>query len=276
VAAAALVVPDPWAHLRAYTRARIALGRTGASLPTREVLDLAYAHARARDAVHALLDAPGLCRLLEADGFDTLEAHSAAADRAAYLLRPDLGRRLDPDSAASLRRAAGAGCDLLPVVGDGLSALAVERHAAPLLRALRALLPPGRHMGPVVVARQARVALGDPVGEILRARLVLMLIGERPGLSSPDSLGIYLTYGPRPGRLDAERNCISNVRPDGLAYEAAARRALWLTEEALRRGSSGVALKDESELAAIEVPRGLPDAPAGEVDARRPRGIQGE
>ena len=222
-----------------------------------------------RDAVHAPFDAAGLCRELQAEGFSTLEARSAAPDRAAYLLRPDLGRRLDPDSAAVLRRAPAGGCDLLPVVGDGLSAFAAASHAVPVLRALRALAPPGMRIGPVVVARQARVALGDPIGEILRARLVLVLIGERPGLSSPDSLGIYLTYDPHPGRLDAERNCISNVRPEGLACEAAARRVLWLAQAALLRRLSGVALKDESELGVIEAPR---DAPGGAAPQEKPAG----
>ncbi len=255
MAAGALVVADPWTQLRTYTRARIALGRTGSSLPTQEVLQFAYAHARARDAVLAPLDSAGLRRDLQAEGFQTIDVHSAARDRAAYLLRPDLGRCLDEDGPAALRRAAGTGCDLLPVVGDGLSALAVALHAVALLRALRALLPPHLRMGPVVVARQARVALGDPIGELMKARLVLLLIGERPGLSSPDSMGIYLTYAPRTGRLDAERNCISNVRPEGLAYDIAARRALWLAVEALRRKTSGVALKDESEFGLIEAPR---------------------
>lgn len=246
-----IVVADPWAKLRAFTRARIALGRAGSSLPTDEVLRFAYAHALARDAVHRPLDAAGFCQTLAAAGFDTLPVSSAAADRSSYLLRPDLGRRLDDASAALLQQHAGKGCDVLLMAGDGLSSLAVSQHAQPLLEAMRMLLPASWSIGPLVVATQARVALSDEVGELLRARLVVLLIGERPGLSSPDSLGIYITFAPRVGRQDAERNCISNVRPEGLGYAAAARKALWLATEALRLQLSGINLKDQSDIAEI-------------------------
>ncbi|MBC7957664.1 MAG: ethanolamine ammonia-lyase light chain EutC, partial [Cytophagales bacterium] len=172
-----------------------------------------------------------------------------------YLLRPDLGRRLDDPSAARLREHGAtngaAGCDIQLVVGDGLSSLAVSRHALPLIEQIRAQAPAGWRFGPIVVAEQARVALGDPIGELLRARLVAMLIGERPGLSSPDSLGIYLTWAPHSGRNDAERNCISNVRPEGLGYAQAARKLLWLCGQALRLQLTGVQLKDRSDV--IEV-----------------------
>lgn len=254
----ALVVADPWADLRAFTRARIALGRAGSSLPTDEVLRFGYAHAMARDAVQRPLDAAGLARDLEDAGFSTLRVESAAPNRAAYLLRPDLGRRLDADSIARLQESAGVRGEVLAIVGDGLSSLAVSLHARPLLEALRERLSPALPIGPVIVATEARVALGDHIGELLQARMVVMLIGERPGLSSPDSLGVYLTYAPRAGRQDSERNCISNVRPEGLVYAEAARKTAWLVNEALRLQRSGVELKDQSDVAEI----GANDRPA--------------
>jgi ethanolamine ammonia-lyase small subunit len=240
-----LLVPNPWEELRRFTPARIALGRAGPALPTGEVLRLALAHARARDAVHRPLDVEGLDAGLRAAGHATVRVRSAARDRAEYLARPDLGRRLDEASAARLEAHAGPAPDLAVVVADGLSALAVERHALPFLEALRARSL-ARWGGPVAIAVQGRVALGDEIGERLGAGLVAILIGERPGLSSPDSLGAYLTFAPRAGRTDAERNCLSNVRPEGLGYAEAARRLDWLAGEALRRRLTGVALKDES------------------------------
>lgn len=240
------VRPNPWTALRALTPARVALGRAGASLPTEEILRFGLAHAQARDAVHAALDTAALAARLQALGLDTLTVASAAPDRATYLMRPHLGRRLHPDDARRLASPAAASCDLLLVVGDGLSALAVERHALPLVEQILAARPPGWRLGPVVIATQSRVALADELGQILGAAIAAILIGERPGLSSPDSLGLYLTHGPRPGRSDAERNCISNVRPEGLSYPEAARRLWWLCEAARRLGYSGVALKDGS------------------------------
>jgi ethanolamine ammonia-lyase small subunit len=249
------LTPDPWGALRAHTPARLALGRSGVSLPTSELLRFGLAHALARDAVHVPLDAPALCAELEREGWPTLQVRSAAADRATYLLRPDLGRRLSEASAALLaEQGPPPACDIALVVGDGLSSLAVSRHALPLLRELRAQADPAWRFGTVVVAEQARVALGDPIGEQLRARLVAVLIGERPGLSSPDSLGIYLTWAPRPGRSDAERNCISNVRPEGLGYAQAAHTLLWLCREAMRLQLTGVALKDHSGVPTIAGP----------------------
>ena len=245
----ALVQRDPWQALRRLTPARIALGRVGASLPTTEVLRFGLAHAQAQDAVQRPYDAPGLAARLERDGWATIEVASRAVGREQYLLRPDLGRRLDEASAArldALASSADAAPELVFVAADGLSSLAAERHAPALLAALRPLLPPGLRIGPVVVARQARVALGDEIGERLGARLVVVLIGERPGLSSPDSLGLYLTHAPRFGRVDAERNCISNVRAEGLAPQRAAVRLAWLIVESMRRGLSGVRLKEAS------------------------------
>jgi ethanolamine ammonia-lyase small subunit len=254
--------PDPWSSLRAHTMARIALGRAGASLPTTEWLRFAEAHALARDAVHTALDVPALCAVLQQHGFEPGVVASAAADRATYLRRPDLGRRLAPASAAQLRPQPPG---LLVVLADGLSARATQAHALPLLLALRSQLEAvgagvvdgaGESIAAVVVATQARVALGDEVGELLGARAVLVLIGERPGLSSPDSLGAYLTWAPRRGRSDAERNCVSNIRPEGQPPAQAAARLAWLLGAARQLGSTGVALKDESDtgapIAAIE------------------------
>jgi len=249
------IAPDPWSALRSHTAARIALGRAGASLPTAEWLRFALAHAQARDAVHAAFDSAALAAQLGAHDFATVTVESAAADRATYLLRPDLGRRLSARSAALLPALAGAGCDLAVVVGDGLSALAAQTQALPLLLELRPLLAAqGQAIAPVVLAHQARVALGDEAGALLGARAVLVLIGERPGLSSPDSLGAYLTWAPQRGRSDAQRNCVSNIRPAGLAFGIAARRIAWLLAAARRLGASGVTLKDESDTPTLPAP----------------------
>jgi ethanolamine ammonia-lyase small subunit len=246
---------DPWAALAEMTPARIALGRAGASLPTREVLAFALDHARARDAVHIPFDAAFTAAQIEALGFETLEVASAAPDRATYLRRPDLGRRLDAASPALLDRRPRDAPDVLIVIADGLSSAAIHAHAAPLLAALAPhLAARGWRTGPVVLAHQARVGLGDEIGERLGARFVVLLVGERPGLSAADSLGAYLTFAPRVGRTDAERNCISNIRPAGLSYEDAAFRIAWHVGEALRLGYSGVTLKDGSASGAITGP----------------------
>lgn len=252
------LIRDPWDALRRHTPARIALGRAGPALPTQAVLDFGLAHARARDAVHQSLDLDTLETALRADGYAPLRVHSTAADRMTYLTRPDLGRRLNEAGATALHAAA-TPCDICLVLADGLSAVAVQRHAVPLLAALRALAPQRWSGIPLVLALQGRVALGDAIGETLGARLAVMLIGERPGLSSPDSLGIYLTHAPRIGRSDAERNCISNVRPQGLPYADAGRKLDWLAGAALARGLTGIGLKDESD--ALPSPgRSLPAA----------------
>lgn len=245
------VTHSPWADWRSATPARLALGRAGAGMPTDEILRFGWAHAMARDAIHAALDVDALEAALGNEGWEVLRAHSRATDRTAYLRRPDLGRQLDDDDAQALRARAGPPIDLSLVIGDGLSSLAATRHALPLLSALRPQLPAALRLAPIVIATQARVALADEVGEAFGARLAVMLIGERPGLSSPDSLGIYITHAPRRGRHDAERNCISNVRPEGLPYEAAAFKLAWFVREALRRGLTGVALKDESASAVL-------------------------
>lgn len=254
--------PDAWADLRRHTAARIAQGRAGVSLPTRELLAFGLAHARARDAVQRGIDAAALADGLRALGLATLAVRSAADDRTRFLLRPDLGRRLSADDRGRLAREAAtghSGCDLLLVIGDGLSAPAIGRNAVPMVAALLRAAPPDWRIGPAVIATQARVALADEIGGLLGARLVAILIGERPGLSSPDSLGIYLTWDPRPGRSDAERNCISNIRPEGLGYEVAARRLWWLCRAATALGATGVALKDRSDESLLQPP---PDSQA--------------
>ncbi|WP_421737156.1 ethanolamine ammonia-lyase subunit EutC [Caulobacter sp.] len=255
------VPPDPWTALRRHTTARIALGRTGASLPTHEVLAFALAHAQARDAVHTAFQAGEVSEAIEALGLPTLPVESAAPDRATYLRRPDLGRRLSAASRDLLTARSHKPADLAIVVADGLSSTAVHAHAAPLIAALLPLVrAEGWSLAPVAVAHQARVALGDEVGQILGARLVLLLVGERPGLSSPDSLGAYLTFAPRVGLTDAARNCVSNIRGEGLSYPQAAAKLVWLAREALRLGESGVALKDESDTALLVAHPTLPSA----------------
>jgi ethanolamine ammonia-lyase small subunit len=236
------VMGELWARLRRTTPARIALGRVGHALPLGEVLDFQLAHAGARDAVHAALDTAALAA--ELAPLPVLQVASDAPDRATYLRRPDLGRRLSQRSAALLAETGGRH-DVVFVIGDGLSATGVQAGAARLLKACSAQLG-DLTIGPVVVATQARVALGDPIGAALGARVSVMIIGERPGLSVHDSLGIYMTFAPHPGRSDAERNCISNIHgAGGLSPQDAARTLGWLLREALRRELSGVSLKDD-------------------------------
>jgi ethanolamine ammonia-lyase small subunit len=252
---------DPWFFLASRTMARIARGRSGASLPTREVLAFDLAHALARDAIHAHVDRPKLAGALERMNLTTVEIESDATDRQAYLREPDAGRRLSAAAAKRLSEATNKGCDLAIMIGDGLSAAAVNAHAAVLVSEFVPLAARlGLTMGPVALAGGARVALGDAVGAALGARLAVVLIGERPGLSAADSLGVYLTYDPRVGRNDAERNCISNIRPDGLPPAQAAQKMAWLIDAALTRRLTGVALKDESDNALTSTPPRAIDA----------------
>ena len=232
---------DLTASLRALTPARIGIGRAGSGLPTSELLAFGLAHARARDAVHAKLDVDGMVSALGSLNLLVQVVQSQAPDRQTYLRRPDLGRCLSNEM--HLHKTPK---QIALAIIDGLSALAVQRHAAPLVQALIALAPQRWAGASVAIALQGRVALGDAIGERFGAQLVVVLIGERPGLSSPDSLGAYLTFAPRVGRTDAERNCVSNIRPAGLSYEAAAQRIDWLAAAALARGLTGVGLKDES------------------------------
>jgi ethanolamine ammonia-lyase small subunit len=247
---------NPWLELRRLTPARIALGRTGTSLPTQAQLDFQYAHAQARDAVHLAFDHQGIRAQLTERGRESLLLHSAAADRHSYLQRPDLGRRLDEASAQILDDYAAAhpgGVDLAIVVADGLSALAVHRHTLPFLARLEEqIAADGWSVSPVILVEQGRVAVADEVAQRLGAKMSVILIGERPGLSSPDSLGLYFTYAPKVGLTDAYRNCISNVRLEGLSYGMAAHRLVYLMREACRRQLSGVNLKDEAQVQTLD------------------------
>jgi len=241
------ITPDHWQSLRRATSARIALGRAGGSLPTQAWLDFKSAHAAARDAVHYEFDAGQLASEIGAIGSPVVIVDTVASDRRTYLSRPDLGRRLDEPSRYLLQQMQTSGeNDLVIIVCDGLSALAVHRQSCQLLQALLPKLKAdGWRIAPIVVARFGRVALEDEVGQLLGAQLALMLIGERPGLGSPDSLGAYVVYMPKPGNTDACRNCVSNIRPEGLPIEAAAETLRYLLVEARRRRLSGVQLKDQ-------------------------------
>ncbi len=239
-----------WLKLKELTGARIALGRTGVSLPTKDILEFRMAHARARDAVHTALEIEPLFKALVGKGFAPVTVTSQAIDRHTFLLRPDLGRRLSVASAQTLTTLSHDTSGPLPslafVIADGLSAQAIQGHALQLLEALRVELPQVQEAA-VVIATQARVALGDEIGEILGAELVVVLIGERPGLSAPDSMSAYLTWHPKVGRTDVERNCISNIRLEGLGYAESAQKLAWLIRQAKVLGKSGVDLKEESE-----------------------------
>ena len=238
---------DIWGDLRRLTSARIGLRRAGASLATADMLDFQLAHARARDAVHAPLDAAKLAADLSRLGLPVISIASAAADRQTYLMRPDLGRH--PDAAAETALAAHRGdYDVAFVIADGLSALAVQRHAEPFLAlTIAALRAEAWNIAPLVIVRHGRVAIGDAVAAALSARSVAVLIGERPGLSAPDSMGAYLTWQPNAQTTDAGRNCISNIRPDGVDYATAAFRLTHLLRAMRARRVSGIALKDDSD-----------------------------
>lgn len=244
------VTEDPWRVLRRFTDARIALGRSGISLPTRPHLEFQLAHAQARDAVHLSLDVDAVEQGLAAHGLRAIRLHSAARDRNEYLQRPDLGRSLDAWSTsriAACRPNPATSFDLAFVVADGLSATAIHHHAVNFLDTLiSSLADTSWSIGPVAIVEQGRVAIGDEIAVALGARMLVVLIGERPGLSSPDSMGVYFTYAPRIGCTDAERNCISNIRKEGLPYAKAAHTLVYLMSEASRRGVSGVSLKDDA------------------------------
>jgi ethanolamine ammonia-lyase small subunit len=251
------LVSNPWHALRRFTSARIALGRAGISQPTGPQLEFQLAHARARDAVHLELDAEALQKTLLAGlqppPLSCVVLHSAAETRNQYLQRPDLGRKLDAASREALAppgrdmQLEQRSCDLAIVVADGLSALSINQNALPFLQAFQARIAAEKWtLAPLAIVRQARVAIGDEIGELLGAKAVVVLIGERPGLTSPDSMGLYVTWRPRVGLTDESRNCISNVRPAGLTYEEAAYKLHWLLAEAHKRRLTGVALKDET------------------------------
>jgi ethanolamine ammonia-lyase small subunit len=240
-----IVTPDPWADLKAFTAARIALGRTGNAEPLQAMLQFKLAHANARDAVYAVLEQQELLNELQALHQPAFLLHSQAGNRHEYLQYPDRGRRLNGQSVNQLKEFNSTGYDVCLVVADGLSATAINNHA---IAVLKLLLPKvekaGLSVAPVCIVQEGRVAIGDETGWLMKAKLVAVLIGERPGLSSPDSLGVYLTYGPAPGLTDESRNCISNIRPEGLNHTAAAEKIFFLINESLRLKLSGVGLKD--------------------------------
>ena len=238
---------DPWHDLRRFTQARIAQGRSGCSLPTAALLDFQLAHAAARDAVHQAWDAPAFAGQLNSLGLDSLLLNTTVEHRSEYLQRPDKGRCLHAASREALSSLSGPAVDVVFIVSNGLSSTAVDQHGFGLMQAVTAAFADtALRLGPVCLLNNARVAVADEIGALLQARLAVIILGERPGLSAADSLGVYLTYRPQVGNTDAERNCISNIRPpEGLAYTAAAAKLLYLSTMALQRGLSGVALKDD-------------------------------
>jgi len=257
-----LVIENPWASLRRYTDARIGLGRAGVSVPTKHLLAFQLAHAKAQDAVHKALDVATLVERLKHQTWypssGPINLHSRAEDRTQYLQRPDYGRRLDDRSSKVLRdyrNATDSHYDLAIAIVDGLSALAIETNAVLFLDSLIPKLhndSDSWHISPLCIVEQGRVAIGDVIGELLHARCVLVLIGERPGLSSPDSMGLYMTWNPKLGRTDAQRNCISNIRASGLTYQEASHRALHLLNEARKKQLSGIQLKDRTNNEVLE------------------------
>jgi len=238
---------DPWISLRQFTQARIAPGRAGCSLPTTALLEFQLAHAAARDAVHQVWDVAAFAKGLETVDLEPLVLATPVASRAQYLQRPDWGRCLAPDSREQLAARKQSAVDVALIVSNGLSSAALDAHGLPLLSAIVAAYRAAKlRLGPVCLVPNGRVALADEIGGLLNARLAVIIVGERPGLSAADSLGIYLTYAPQVGNTDAERNCISNIRPPaGLSYSAAAAKLVYLSKQALQLGFSGVALKDD-------------------------------
>ncbi|AEV96790.1 ethanolamine ammonia-lyase [Niastella koreensis] len=250
-----IVQPDEWASLKEFTAARIALGRTGTAEPLQSLLAFRLAHANARDAVYAVLNQPVLLQELQALQQASFTLTTQAASRSEYLQYPDRGRRLHAKAIEQLTEFNSTGYDVCIVLADGLSATAINNHAIPVLKILLPLFANARlSVAPVCMVQEGRVAIGDECGHLLQAELVVVLIGERPGLSSPDSLGAYLTYRPAPGLTDESRNCISNIRPEGLNYPAAAEKIFFLSNESLTLRLSGVALKDNGgDITAISV-----------------------
>lgn len=235
---------DAWHLLKQYTNARIAVGRAGTSLPTAEILQLRMAHSLAKDAIRSEIDINGLMEACRALKLDSLSVQSQVVNRNDYLRNPNKGRLLATQSTEILQGFHSQETDLCIIIADGLSAEAVNQHAVKVIALLLPLIATFT-LSPVVLAQQSRVALSDPIGELLQARIALILIGERPGLSSPHSMGAYLTYQPQSGNTDEKRNCVSNIQPQGLSYEAAAAKLAYLLQEMLTKKISGVQLKDE-------------------------------
>lgn len=241
-----VIQADEWTSLKQFTNARIALGKTGISIPLKEQLKFKVAHAQAKDAVYSVLDAPVLLQQLSDANLPAIQVYSNAANRDIYLQRPDFGRSLHPDCKAILAQNARTPVDIAIVIADGLSAIAVNKNALTVTTLLAAQMKSsGYLLAPIVLAAQARVALADEIGELLKARLTIILIGERPGLSAYESMSAYITYNPRPGTTDESRNCVSNIKQDGLQPRAAAQKIMGLVNEAFRLQLTGVILKDE-------------------------------
>jgi len=247
---------DVWENLKQFTDARIAIGRAGCSIPTHELLKFQLAHAEAQDAVHQPLDVEHLVASLNTLALDSLTVHSQAENKQEYLKRPDLGRLLSPASQHGLevfKASNPQNYDVCIVIGDGLSARAIEENAMPFIQALiQPFAEQQWSLAPIAIATGSRVALGDQIAEIFQARMLVMLIGERPGLSSPDSMGLYYTWEAQSGCLDSQRNCISNIRPAGLSIPIATQRLLALMHNSKRLGLSGVDLKDEHVVPILE------------------------
>lgn len=240
---------DPWASLKGFTAARIAIGRTGDSIPLQQMLDFKLAHAHARDAVYSNLDVDVITAALQQFNTPIYKLHSKATDRQKYLKRPDYGRMLDEPSAQALQQYHQLQTGIAIIIADGLSATAINQYAVPFLQLLiPQLLAAGIKLAPINTVEQARVAIADEIGFALKAQLSLILIGERPGLTSPDSMSAYLTYNPKPGLTDESRNCISNIRPEGLSLPVAAGKLLYLITQSLQKGLTGVELKDNQGL----------------------------
>jgi ethanolamine ammonia-lyase small subunit len=240
---------DPWSPLKQFTQARIALGRTGCSVPTKQTLDLNMAHAHARDAVYAELTLDAIEQQLQSFNLVVLQLKSMATHRTQYLQRPDLGRRLHPVSTEQLPAFGEYPADVAIIIADGLSASGINAHSLPLLQELIPLIQnQGLTIAPICLVEQGRVAIADDIGAGLKVKLSIILIGERPGLSSADSIGAYITYNPQPGLTDDARNCVSNIRPGGLPFKQAAIKIGHLTQAAFRRKLSGVNLKDDMGL----------------------------
>ncbi|MEG3755418.1 ethanolamine ammonia-lyase subunit EutC [Psychromonas arctica] len=252
---------DPWEKLRQFTDARIGLGRAGTSLPTSELLRFQLSHAQAIDAVHVPLDVDKLSEEFEQSStlspyLPIQRLHSKATDRMEYLQRPDLGRQLDKRSTELLQALGDEAYDLVFVLADGLSSYAISHHAKNFVELFISRLQEEStkplKIAPICVVQQGRVAVGDDVCEALNAKQVVLLIGERPGLSSPDSMGLYLTWAAQRGMEDSMRNCISNIRPEGLKYQAAVHKSMYLLNESRRLSLTGVNLKDRSEDSLLE------------------------
>ena len=239
-------IPDTWESLKAFTNARIALGRAGVATPMKEVLSFRMCHAHARDAVYSILNVDKLVGSLQQFQIPIIIANSQANNRSVYLQRPDLGRRLNDASANNLKGESSQSADIAIIIADGLSATAINEHAVYVVKKLIPFLKKSvLTIAPIVIAQQARVAIADEIGSLLNAKLSVILIGERPGLSSPDSMGAYITYQPSPGKTDESRNCVSNIRPGGLSYELAAEKIAKLINASLQLKLSGIALKDD-------------------------------